>query len=105
MLSDKLSNYFTSGVRNRGRSYFQNGSVTILAIDGDGHVAAEVIGSDIYTVTLDPQRKRMVGQSARSAPAHTSIQTSISANTSGQRCWLSRSVRRTRRSRRTYAWT
>jgi hypothetical protein len=60
MLSEKLSNYFTSGVRSRGRSYFQNGNVNILSIDKDGHVSAEVVGSDTYTVTLDLYRQRHV---------------------------------------------
>ena len=58
MLSDKLSNYFTSGMRSRGRSYFQNGNVNVLSIDKDGHVSAEVVGSDTYTVTFDLRRQR-----------------------------------------------
>jgi len=58
MLSDGLSNYFTSGVRSRGESYFQNGKVNILSIDGDGYVLAAVVGGDTYTVTLELQSKR-----------------------------------------------
>ena len=58
MLSEALSNYFTSGVRSRGQAYFQRGSVRKFSIDQGGNVSAKVVGSDTYTVTLDLQRQR-----------------------------------------------
>ena len=51
MLSARISNYFTAGIRNRGRSYFQSGQVNVLST-GESSVVAEVIGSEAYTVTL-----------------------------------------------------
>ena len=56
MLSTRLSHYFTGGVRNRGRSYFQHGKVKILSIDANGSVATEVTGSEVYMVTLELER-------------------------------------------------
>jgi len=56
VLADKLTRYFDSAVRTRGRSYFASGRVRILSRSPHGGVEAQVRGTRLYQVHLELDR-------------------------------------------------